>query len=434
MRTLRLASVSIALLAATAGARAEDAIVDPLAPYQLVRSLQLVQDQIADGDHAALPMQQRLIKMIDERLNASHPEDFADGRNFRALMLYAMSGGNPRTVDRLLATLVLDERDAKLSAGLLQYLRGNPGGAIAALGHIEPTDVAAELSPFLALVKGTVVAGKDPAKALDMLDKARLLGPGTLIEEAALRRTMVLAMQMKQPERFLSASGQYVRRFLRSPYASQFADAFVAGVVELHAKIDLHGVVDVVSGMTPEQSRVVYLRIARRAAIDRTEALLTFATEQLDAGAEVAAPDPRADLYRALAEVASAEPEAVRTRLGAIDRKALSAQDRLLLDAAVAVVAEVVRPVTRDEPPAPVAAPEPENAQVAPAEHHGPVEYDEQPLNEEPAPAADSHVAPASVETAAAPSTEPKSEEEAYVSRTRERLAAIDALLKETSQ
>jgi chemotaxis protein MotC len=427
-----LAGTLMALAACASGARAT---TDELAPYQLVRSLQLVQDQIAAGDHAALPMQQRIIKMIDDRLGQSHPEDFADGRNFRALMLYAMSGGNPRTVERLTRSLILEEQDAKLSAGLLQYVRGNPGGAISALTGIEPANVSADLSPFLALVKGTILAGKDPEKSIAMLDMARLLGPGTLIEEAALRRTLALAIQLKSPDRFLSAAEQYVRRYLRSPYASHFADSFVAGVVELHREIDLPGVVEVVSGMTPDQSKVIYLRIARRAAIDRTHDLLAFATAGLEAGAEEAGTDPRADLYRALAEVAAADPAAVQQRLGTIDRGKLSASDRLLLDAAVAIVTDVARPVPVQQPePEPgIAAVEPDVAEAA-VDAGQSVNYDEQPLNEEPAPApAVAAAEPAATAGEAPPATE-LTEEQAYVARTRERLANIDRLLEETSQ
>ena len=43
-----------------------------LQPFQMVRSLELVQDRIAGGDHAALPMQRKLLEMIDAR--------FAQGR------------------------------------------------------------------------------------------------------------------------------------------------------------------------------------------------------------------------------------------------------------------------------------------------------------------------------------------------------------------
>ena len=54
-----------------------------LEPYQMVRSLQLVQDRIAVGDHAALPMQRKLLEMIDERLRSASSHDFVDQRNFR---------------------------------------------------------------------------------------------------------------------------------------------------------------------------------------------------------------------------------------------------------------------------------------------------------------------------------------------------------------
>ena len=78
-----------------------------------------------------------------------------------------------------------------------------------------------------------------------MLDRARLLAPGTLVEEAALRRSIAVAAKLGDAKRFLRLSEQYVRAYLRSPYASQFADAFVAGVVTLNATIDREAMVDV---------------------------------------------------------------------------------------------------------------------------------------------------------------------------------------------
>ncbi len=38
-----------------------------LEPYQIVRSLELVQDRLAGGDHASQPMQRKLLEMIDQR-------------------------------------------------------------------------------------------------------------------------------------------------------------------------------------------------------------------------------------------------------------------------------------------------------------------------------------------------------------------------------
>ena len=102
-----------------------------------------------------------------------------------------------------------------------------------------------------------------------MFDEARLLSPGTLVEEAALRRSIALGFgDQGFGAHFCSSCSQYVRRFLQSPYASQFADAFVAGVVALHKTIELAAIEEIVAGMEPEQQKVIYLRLARRAAID----------------------------------------------------------------------------------------------------------------------------------------------------------------------
>ena len=102
-----------------------------------------------------------------------------------------------------------------------------------------------------------------------MFDEARLLSPGTLVEEAALRRSIALGSETRDTAQFLFSCSQYVRRFLQSPYASQFGDAFVAGVVALHKTIELAAIEEIVAGMEPEQQKVIYLRLtgARRSSI-----------------------------------------------------------------------------------------------------------------------------------------------------------------------
>jgi chemotaxis protein MotC len=340
--------VSAVVLAAT-HANAELA---PLAPYQMVRSLQLVQDRIADGDHAALPMQRKLVELIDERLRVSGYDEFDDERNFRALLIYAMSGGNPRTVETIMTRLVLDETDARMATGVLEYLRGRMGSAATALKDVDPREVASEVAAFLALIKGSIAANDDPDKGLAYLDMARLMGPGTLIEEAALRRSAMLSVSQRETTRFLSLSEQYVRRFLRSPYASQFADAFVEGVAQLHGTIDLTLVAETIAAMNAEQGKVIYLRLARRAAIDQHTELLAFARGGLEKmAAEVGSEeDPRAILYSTVAAVTTDDVDAVRAQLNTIDHRRLSAGDRMLLDAALRIVDDVTSEPREDGP------------------------------------------------------------------------------------
>lgn len=346
MRTA-LAKLGLTLLACglfAGGAEASSA----LQPFQMIRSLQLVQDRIANGDHAAMPMQRKLLEMIDERMRNAAAQDFDEPRNLSALFVYAMSGGNPTTVGVALSKLATDHPAKPLADALRAYLGGDFGTARTALETIDPRPLGDHAS-FVALVKGTVLATDDPDAALANLDSARLIAPGSLVEEAALRRSMLIAVSTARPDVFARVSSAYVRRFLRSPYASQFAESFVSGLAAMHASLDAGDMADVLSWMTPEQSETIALRMSRQAAIGNDPAMIAFAA-RLAAGAS--AEDPRALLYSSLAGVASPEVEDTLSTLQGIDRTQLSTNDQALLDAATGIAQTVV-----DRPTAAAATP-----------------------------------------------------------------------------
>lgn len=387
-----------AMLAATslpAVALAQDEATPSLAPYQMVRSLQLVQDRIASGDHAALPMQRKLLELVDARLRASGREEFDDPRNMRSLLVYAMSGGNPDTVDVALETLELDETIEVAGAGIVHYLRGEILDARRAFARIDPSTYAPELAAFLHLVKGSVMGTEDAAQAMAMLDRARLMAPGTLVEEAALRRTMILAREAQDVERFTAASSLYVRRFLRSPYAAQFAQSFVTGIIQFAATIDTARIDEIVSGMSRDQAETIYLRLARASAIDGNVALLAFASGKVR-GDDDEADDPRGALYTSISQMNSSNAVEVLPRLESLDTRGLTERDRALLSAARAVASGVVAPARA--------------ASIAPATPSEP--------ELEPEAATDAASAPRTV-----------SEQDALVSNARSKLEAIDALI-----
>lgn len=343
-----LHGVALAALSAFgAAAEGDDGAAAGLQPYQMVRSLQLVQDRIAGGDHAALPMQKKLLELIDARFRDAESREFSERRNFDALMIYAMSGGNPATVAASLGGLSLDEADGAATAGVLSYLGGDVTAARGAMAGVQPSAHPQEVAAFLALVKGSVVAGDDARAGMAMLDRARLLAPGTLVEEAALRRTLSLAVTADDAGRFMLASEQYARRFLRSPYAAQFAETFVSGIIALRKSLDLGRVEEAVSWMTQEQAKTVYLRLARRAAIDGDAELLAFTSQRaIGEGAEAQdGIDPRSELYSSISSVTSGTVEEVLARLSGLDASQLSSADRALLEAARTVATEVVAPV-----------------------------------------------------------------------------------------
>lgn len=434
-----VAAVAMALTVTVAPARG----AAPLQPYQMVRSLQLVQDRIASGDHAALPMQNKLLEMIDARLRDAGKEEFADRRNFNAMLVYAMSGGNPATIEAVLLRLDLEKSDATLAGGVLSYLRGQQGEARKALYPVDPMSVSPELGAFLALVKASITTTDDAAVASRLFDQARLLGPGTLVEEAALRRSLGLAMTLDDAGRFVGVSSQYVRRYLRSPYASQFADAFIEGIIALRASIDLKSVEEIVAAMDADQRKFIYLRLARRSAIDGLSDLSAFASRHAEevGDGERSTPDPRAELYSNLAAMTTETAADTLVRLKAIDRGRLSENDRRLLEAAEAVAAEIISVPGR---PHSAAAAKPQIVPAAVtdgnASEDGPdaagdseVSGNPEDLKAEeaigiaaPAEATTAETAPAEASAGSGP--------EATVSEARKKLDAVDKLLGETAE
>ncbi len=336
-RACALATAIMVLAASSAHAAAS------LEPYQMGRSLQLVQDRIAEGDHAALPMQRKLLELIDERLRQAAPEEFEDTRNFESLMIYAMSGGNPATLSHVGARLDLEGDRRALARGVAGYLSGNPGLARDALASVDTASLDPQLAAFVALIQGSVATAEEAGRAIAFFDRARLLGAGTLVEEAALRRALAIHVAQSDPERFLRAASQYVRRFLRSPYASQFAESVVAGIGAMHDRMDRGAIEELLSWMTREQTRTIYLRLARKAAIDGDDGLLDFASAQARRlGAEGGAPDSRSMLYSGIASVTSDDVEQVLAGLRRLDRSELSSADLFLLEAAERLAADIV--------------------------------------------------------------------------------------------
>ena len=430
-RTLLTGTVFCAALAVAVAARAEN--LDDLAPYKMIRSLQFVQDTVVLGDHSAMEMQRFLLTTIDDRLRTADPSIFDDPRNVDAALVYAMSGGNPETLDILLRKNVAGHFDSRLTDTLSNYLGGRGSQSVKSLAEIFPEYKQSRVGPYLALVSANSVIRKDPKLALSYFDWARLVAPGTIVEEAALRRSIFIASEAGWIDKSMAYANRYARRYLRSPYASQFADLFVKLAVDHFDVLKQEDILEVLSFMDVPRQREVYLRMARLAAISGKNKLASLAAEraQILSGDGESVPKVLADLYSGLASVPSGDVAAAMQEIVAIPDDKLSVKDRALKEAARAVAEEVLR--------RPVAAVAQEEAKI-------PEKTEEDPsyegLNEAEAadrtmdPQAGAQETPVAV---AKPEQEKKEHEEKagidpafddFVSTGRSKLDAIDALLK----
>lgn len=339
---LALTTTTLAGLVSPAPVRAEDP--DTVAPYRLLRSLQFVQDTVVLGDHSAAEMQRFMLTTIDERLRSADPSVFQDPRNVDAALIYAMSGGNPQTLEVLVARDIDGNFDNRVTDALRRYLSGKGMLTAKTLGEMVTEYRDSQIAPYLALVAGNVTISIDPEEALKLYDWARLTAPGTIVEEAALRRSLAVAVEAKIVDKASLYANSYARRFLYSPYASQFADLFVQFVVEHYSELDNEGIEATLGYMDVDRQREVYLRIARQAAISGRKELAVMAADKAkilsgsDEGADVLA-----RLYGNLATISTANVDAAMEAIIAIPDEQLSPRDRALRQAAEAVAKEVLR-------------------------------------------------------------------------------------------
>jgi len=341
-RYFRYAVLGLAMMSPAVG-RAADA--DDLAPYKMLRSLQFVQDSVVTGDHSAGEMQRFMLGKIDQRLRTVDPSVYDDDRNVDAALIYVMSGGNPQTLEYLVSHDINGYFDNRVTDVLRKYLSGKGLLVSKTLEETAKEYDGKKIGPYLALIGGNVLIATKPADALTMYDRARLNAPGTIVEEAALRRSLAICVETGDVDKGLAYSQRYVRRFLHSPYASQFADLFVKLIVSHDHDVNPQTVVDILSFMDAPRQREVYLRVARAAAIAGKPDLARMAAQHVQSlGEGTDNPfGPLADFYNGMANVPTDDIDQAAKYIANISGASLSPQDQALQAAARSVAEQILR-------------------------------------------------------------------------------------------
>jgi chemotaxis protein MotC len=197
----------------------------------------------------------------------------------------------------------------------------------------------------VALVQAELVAKSDPKKAVALLDDARLLSPGTLIEEAALRREAALIAAQGNINAFQSLAAHYLRRFANSVYAGSFRQqvaTIIAGVDFAKQPEALSQFATAFEGLSGPDRRDLSLLVAREGLLKGNLALVRLATSNAERLAErESLEDLRTQLYAAAANVVVPQQGNALARLERVDRTRLSQEEAELMDAVSSVAAAV---------------------------------------------------------------------------------------------
>lgn len=317
-------------------------------PYQWVRTLESVLEEIAHGSDAAQIYLPKLIETIADEIEATDPKILVEKRNTRAILVYALSGGDSRAIRKLLGTGQLQPPEDEIAKGALAYSEGKYAVAANHLMAIDARTLDASVAPRLALTQAILIYKNDPKKAITLLDQARLLATGTLVEESAMRRQVVLLGAEQDFDRFRSLSQRYLRKFGDSLYAGYFATQFSLAVALFdfaHEKERLAKLKEIVDSLEIEARRLaLYLMMAENAIGLGNITLAKFAAEHGHALSDPASGErARADLYLAAADVASVDAPKAMATLNALRDEELKDTDATLRDIALAVGTEVER-------------------------------------------------------------------------------------------
>jgi len=317
---------------------------------QLMTDLQRLQAQMALGDKAAYLLQRDRLRAIGVAILAAKPETWKDKEETDAAVAYVLSGGQPRVIAQLRAKGDIPASEEPLMHGAEDYVSGKQAEAEALLGNIDPRKASLKLAGQLAFAQSVLKTTSDPERAIALLDIARLMAPGGLVEEAALRREILLQGDQRVSDRVVFLARQYVTRFGHSIYAENFIQGLAETTLRYGLTDDLPSLEKfrpLLTTVAPEIRRSFLLTVARAQVLNgRLEVAGAAAREALRDTAPGGTDEARGRLFEAAAQIVTADYDAGVETLKSVDRSRLGKPDQDLLDAVKYAAARLRDPLT----------------------------------------------------------------------------------------
>lgn len=318
-------------------------------PYQLVRTLEKMQDQIASGSSDAHGLQRQLIAEIGDKMMAADNKVWEEARNGRSAIVYVLSGGDPRVLQMLAKMEKVPDLTPEMIKGVLAYAEGRNRDALRLLTNIDHRALDTRIGGHLALTKAMVYAPEDAVKSLTLLDDARLLCPGTLVEEAALRRQVLLLASVENYSRFELLAFDYLLRFPKSVYARNFSRSFAVAVASSKMGEDPALIAQLekrLDELSDDARRTIYMMLAEEGVTRGRVELTRLAADKIGYLIREGSRDAvRLQLYKAAALLVTKEYDFAVAKLNTIDRSKLGDSDRKLLDNALLLGVQVRQPL-----------------------------------------------------------------------------------------
>ncbi len=316
-------------------------------PWEYIRAYENLQERIARGDRKALKSLPAFQRFLYRRFRRYPPAVWKKRRNAEALFVWLLSGGPPRLGEWMIRERIEIDLPEGALEGAVAHARGYNVRAWRQLAKVPEEALGRIARAQLLLARASLRGANRPREALAMLARVRLLMPGTLLEEAALRRGIWLAGMEADVEALTAIAGRYIRRFNRSLYVEDFLRRLSFILVRLDFGVSpspLERLEPVLPRLSKRRRALLHAAVARQAILDGKRRLAAMAASRaLALYPDVKRFAARVRLYRDAAEIARPDPESLLADLAALEDRLLGARDRYLRSAAMAVGQAIMR-------------------------------------------------------------------------------------------
>jgi chemotaxis protein MotC len=313
--------------------------------FQMVRALQELQTGMAFGKIKLREDQVQVVSDIGRQMATADVGIWRDVRNRRAGIIWLLSGGSPQIMRRALTGEPWAEPELQIALGSLAFVEGRAAQARDILLTLDSRHLDPALGGQISLVQAALVLPESLDKAIHYLALARLIAPGTLVEETALRRQISLVGDTTDAASFAALSRQYMRRFARSLYAEDFRHAFATTFtrIGISAKSEqVEQLAPILDGFDADERCRLAILIARASLIEGAWiSAITFAGRVMQPPVADSCDVPRARLYSSAARIFEPDAGANSLALEKLDPDRLSEEDQALRKASLHIAALV---------------------------------------------------------------------------------------------
>jgi hypothetical protein len=198
---------------------------------QAMREISALQARLAQGAVGS-PQELKASMLRAEKIFTSNHAMLESNEDIQSLAQYVLSGGNPSVASGVLQNPKISAQHKDLVQGVVSYATADLAKAREKLLPLDGKRFNKLLDAQLTMVQVQLEQEADTGRNLERLSYVANIVPGTLIEEAAIRRMIALLARPNHSKNVLYWTSRYLRRFSNSLYYQDFETSFIDAVVQ----------------------------------------------------------------------------------------------------------------------------------------------------------------------------------------------------------